>query len=181
LSIKREPKLIKSKELGIGFFKPKSMPASEFASLVSEWRTKLAESGFKDIEIHDNKHKGRVLPYFGDGPAANILARRHDESALDYYHLTTEFYHAFNWPNLGRRHKLYSWLWQLYAAGVSYRQILRALAGRPFKCNAEWVDRKPPAHFKQRRSLWWLHKQMHIIYPHFKLWLQARTTSALDD
>lgn len=163
-------KPINVNELGMGYTRPKSMPVSEFNKTIKEWRDKLAKSGFHDIELHDSGYKGKVLPYFASGKNAFSTPMTYDFAAEQYYALARSFTHAFQWQFFEDKAALYRYLWSMYSEGVPYRQMLKALAGDKVKRVHAPNCPKPHRTYKQKRGIWWMHKQIHIILTQFRQW-----------
>ncbi len=101
---------------------PKFFQTQDFKALDTEWRKKLKDSGFEDIERPDGNLK--------DGASSSNFKKRpeYDQSKAEYYRLAGQFLHE--WPSPFRTSKSGTgeWkkrIWELHANGKSIREIIK--------------------------------------------------------
>jgi hypothetical protein len=158
-------------EFGMGYFKPNSMPASQFHQTVSEWTDKLAQSGFNDIEMPSYGTPGAVMPYFksnGDFQVGNLL---HDPTSEAYYRLARLWLHDCNWrAKFYGQAALYRFIWSCVSEGVPYRSIVKALAGQPVSKKYSSLIPYIRPRDKRDQSLYWLFCRIRELGKHFAAW-----------
>jgi hypothetical protein len=169
-----------NQELGIGYFKPISVPSSSFTATISKWRKKLAQSGFNDIEVHDKHFTGKVQPFFAYGGSATDIAMSFDSTTAEYYNLCRDFLHAFNFKMFKKQAPLMRYIWHMHSEGIPIRSMCKALAGLPVKYPHNKNIKKPHPSYKQSKGLAWMHKQVHKMMPHFNDWRSKQVYNSPD-
>lgn len=104
--------------------KKKFYETDEFKKTYAEWRQKLKESGFNDIEIFDEESNdyGNLLKGFSIGSATRDTGYQRMDAAAEYYSRCT----ALLWEMRERGEDLeHLLLWKLHCDGLSIREINR--------------------------------------------------------
>lgn len=96
--------------------RPKFFQTQDFKALDAEWKTKLKDSGFEDIE----KDEDSLIDW-----ASSAFKRRpeYDQSKAEYYRLAGQFLHDYRFRGPDA-----AWLkriWELHAVGTSIREIVK--------------------------------------------------------
>jgi len=156
--------------------------SSSFTSLHKTWMAKLAKSGFNDIELSSYQDPGQVLPIFRYGGSSYDLGQAYSPETAEYYNQARAFLHAISWrKHFGNDAKLLKYIWRLYSEGISIRNTAKALEGLPLAYPYNSLNTKPHPSFKQRRGIWWIHKQIHRVMPAFKAWQATLNSEELSD
>lgn len=96
---------------------PKFFQTSEFKSLNDEWKQKLKDSGFADIERDEDS-----LP---DWSTAFARHPEYGRSKEEYYRLAGQFLHEYRFR--GPEGQWMKRIWELHANGTSIREIVDIL------------------------------------------------------
>jgi hypothetical protein len=157
--------------MGIGFVKPPNMTNTELAELVSIWREKLADSGFKDIEIHVPGASGKVIPFFSYGGSAADISRLYDPFVAEYYNLCRSFSTTFDFAkHFKSAAKLNRYIWDLHTEGVPHRHIKDALEGKTLKYPYQNYVKKLPKTIKGIYPLSFVSKSIKNLTQAFNKW-----------
>lgn len=100
--------------------KVKQLTTKDVNRLTVDWYKKLKDSGFKDIEWINSKGRGQDSRY--TYRASNKVAQKFNQNTELHYQLCTNFCTHYPFPT-----KKHQFLFNLYAEGYTYREILRKL------------------------------------------------------
>lgn len=179
-TLKRNDKGASATALGIGAYIPENMPLQHYRLLRRKWDDILRKSGFHDIEIHASDHSGTVSPLFNQNSIEKnrrLLEGGRSEAFEGYFDYCSTYYEhcdfraTFNKGAYGRRWKLYKELFRLHKDGVSYGDMTIALQGRSTQYMKRFnIAPVTSKHLKQKRSKFWLFKQVELILAQMWLW-----------
>lgn len=96
---------------------PKFYETDEFKALDAEWKQKLKDDGFKDIERDDDRLQ--------DWSAAFARHPEYNQSKEEYYRLAGQFLHEYRFQ--GPQAAFNRQIWELHANGTSIREIVKIL------------------------------------------------------
>lgn len=139
--------------MGSRHIKEPGQTNEEYAKLRDKWYKKLAKAGFNDLEYMD-RQTGKVLPLFRQSETPNVssqvLAYRiaENQDIAEYYRLCRAFLEHANFVELfGKHAKRYKLVFELHAAGKSFRQIAAHFRG----------TKVPKSLRRPKASMFWSH------------------------
>lgn len=159
---------------GEGYFKPNSMPASEFRQLYKIWEDKLVQSGFKDIECRASDMSGCVHPYFRENGSSATFQQLYSKDVEEYYNLAGHFLHEFKFDEVfGIDAELYELLFYWHSNAVSLRKMILLLKGIPLNTpNLKHVT-PAPEHLRATKSVFYMFSHLNKVLKHFNEYIAS--------
>lgn len=176
---KSQSGLIGRETFGEGYFKPISMPASEFSSLYRTWEAKLVQSGFKDIECRAKDQSGHVHPFFMINGSSATFQQHYSSDVEDYYRFAGHFLHEFDFKKaFGNDAELYELLFYWHSNAVSLRKMLVLLQGKVLNTpNLGHVTAAPP-HLQSKKSVFYVFSHLNKVLQYFNAYVAKEVGTA---
>ena len=124
---------------GVGYFIPDSMPNQDWQRVKKLWDSKLADSGFHDIELFSHALDGHFLPMFSRNSIeknTKTQAGERPDAIAGYFDFCSTFYEHCRWNRVFKRKQFhlpwqhYREIFRLHKDGVSYTDICNAFKGK---------------------------------------------------